>query len=166
MTTTLTYGLQGAWYAGIKEMGFTPDEMTEEEVNAMWSFINTQKSFIGDLLRYITSHDKSSGTPFSVIRSRIDAWIQRWKDAYNRAALLVKGDPKLKWVFGKTEKHCVDCLKYAGKVKRQSYWLKIGAQPQSSALACGGWRCDCSLVPTTEKLSRGRIYPPVGQKGK
>ena len=61
--------------------------------------------------------------------------------------------------------NCPDCSKYNGKVKRASYWQKIGAHPQSPDLACKGFNCDCKLEPTNEPLSRGYLTPPSGAKG-
>lgn len=56
--------------------------------------------------------------------------------------------------------NCNTCKRYNGKVKRASYWEKIGARPQSPDLECKGINCDCKLEPTTEKLSRGYLTPP------
>jgi len=56
--------------------------------------------------------------------------------------------------------NCHDCSKYAGKVKRASYWQKIGAHPQSPDLECKGIKCDCRLSVTTKPLSRGYLTPP------
>lgn len=54
------------------------------------------------------------------------------------------------WVLGNTEEHCTDCLALDGQAKRASEWRAAGIQPKSPDLECGGWNCDCELVPVPE----------------
>lgn len=69
--------------------------------------------------------------------------------------------------------NCGSCSKLAGKVKRASQWRAAGLGPQSGpmhvlpnpALECGGYECKCSLMPTTEPMSKGRL-PAVANLGK
>ena len=88
--------------------------------------------------------------------SRIPMWVNRYNDVVNTAKIMAGGDKKLKWVLGPTE-HCSSCSKLAGKVKRGSVWIASGIQPQSRSLACGGYNCQCSLQPTTDRASAGRL---------
>ena len=60
--------------------------------------------------------------------------------------------------------NCSDCLKYSEKIKRSSYWKKIGAEPQSQNLSCQGYNCDCKFKKTEEKLSRGYLTPPTNKE--
>ena len=55
------------------------------------------------------------------------------------------------WELGATEQHCEDCLTYSELGARpRSFWKEIastrGHYPRSSALACSGVYCDCSLT--------------------
>lgn len=88
--------------------------------------------------------------------SRIPMWVNRYNDVVNTAKIMAGGDKKLKWVLGPTE-HCSSCMKLAGKVKRGSLWQTSGIRPQSRSLACGGYNCQCSLQPTTDRASAGRL---------
>ena len=88
--------------------------------------------------------------------SRIPMWANRYREVMNTAKTMAGADRKLKWTLGPTE-HCESCSKLAGKVKRGSFWIASGIQPQSRALACGGWACQCFLSPTTERASPGRL---------
>ena len=96
------------------------------------------------------------GGKLQKVFARIELWVNRWEDVYNQALLMGRENPKLKWVVGPTE-HCTTCLKLNGKVKRASTWEASGWRPQSRDLACGGWKCQCRLVPTTEPLTKGRL---------
>ena len=88
--------------------------------------------------------------------SRIPMWTNRYTEVMNTAKVMAGGDRKLKWVLGPTE-HCSSCMKLAGKVKRGSMWVASGIQPQSRSLECGGYNCQCSLQPTTDRASPGRL---------
>jgi len=92
----------------------------------------------------------------------LQLWANRYADIVNRARLMADKQGKLKWHLGTTEKHCEDCLRYSGKVKRSAYWTKINARPQSRELACKGFECDCKLLPTDEPLTRGKLAGPSG----
>ena len=93
---------------------------------------------------------------------RADMWAQRWKEVYEKtmaaALTMQKNLVFLRWDFGKTKEHCRDCARYVGRVYSAKVWTARGALPQSRALACRGYRCDCRLVKTTEKPTPG--YPP------
>lgn len=99
----------------------------------------------------------------STFRPRIDMWVNRYRETKNRAIQQYadKGQ-KLKWVLGPTEKHChsgdvtgkIGCADLDGIVLYSKEWEQIGVLPNeadSKILACGGWRCECKLEPTTER---------------
>jgi len=90
-------------------------------------------------------------------QARIPMWTNRYREVMNTAKTMAGADKKLIWVLGPTEESCPSCLKLAGKVKRGSVWMASGIQPQSPALACGGFFCQCSLQPTDLPASPGRL---------
>ena len=58
--------------------------------------------------------------------------------------------------MGATEEHCATCAALDGLVAYAVDWERSGVKPQNppnGALECGGWRCDCSLVPTKERAT-------------
>jgi hypothetical protein len=65
------------------------------------------------------------------------------------------GDGKFKWVLGPTE-HCTTCAKLEGLVKRGSWWRDnvLPQNPPNEKLECGGWRCQCNLEATDQRVSR------------
>ncbi len=57
--------------------------------------------------------------------------------------------PMYRWVLGRTEKHCRDCLWANGQTLTSEGWDRlaaVGIAPQSSSLECRGYYCDCRLV--------------------
>jgi hypothetical protein len=97
-------------------------------------------------------------------RERASLWASKALDSvYNAGKLAARDNPPLKWVLGPTE-HCQDCLRYSGKIYRAKMWKKYGAVPRASALECGGFRCQCKLIPTKDPITRGRPARPRGRK--
>lgn len=47
------------------------------------------------------------------------------------------------WRVGATE-HCKTCLALDGVTLTPSEWARLGLEPRSPDLACGGWNCKCS----------------------
>ncbi len=96
-------------------------------------------------------------TTLRAASSRLPMWVNRYTEVVNTAKIMAGGDKKLKWVLGPTEEHCSSCSKLAGQVRRASVWLASGIQPQSRALSCQGYNCLCTLSPTSDASSRGRM---------
>jgi hypothetical protein len=62
---------------------------------------------------------------------------------------LVAGDKqRYIWQIGNTEQHCEDCLRLNGQVHTMKEWKQANWLPKTNRLACKGFRCDCSLIPT------------------
>jgi len=57
-------------------------------------------------------------------------------------------DRMYQWILGGTKEHCTDCLAYNGQRHRLSEWRAAGAIPNSYALECHGFHCECELRPT------------------
>jgi hypothetical protein len=158
---TIDIGLRRAWREGMAQVGLDWEDRTMEEEMALSELIIEQWSHVPSVASWLSENSKAEGKLFRDTKHREDMWVNAYQQAYNKALQMAQNDPKLLWVLGNTE-HCSDCLKYAGKVKRASYWQKIGAVPQSPSLSCKGIHCDCELIPTDKPLSRGYLTPPKG----
>jgi len=159
MIVLVQQGMKSAWLEGMAEVGISESEMNPDELVAMSQLISGQWNHIEGFAAYIVENSKANKIQFSTLDSRIQMWVNRYNEAKNQAMQMASNDPKLEWVLGEGE-HCKTCVRYNGKVKRASYWEKINARPQSSALACKGINCKCELVPTEKPLSKGYLTPP------
>ena len=74
-------------------------------------------------------------------------WSNNIASTENLGALMDREDSWYMWQFGATERHCRDCANLNGQIHRASEWRAAGIRPQAPDLQCGGWRCDCRLVP-------------------
>lgn len=97
-------------------------------------------------------------TPLQPLLSRAQLWANRYNESYNNAVHIIQLQEggKEMWVIGATEKHCETCTKLDGVVAYAKEWEASRYKPQGSNLSCGGWRCDCSLTPTENRLTRNR----------
>ena len=151
-----------AWTEAMVALGLTAEEMTPEERAILESRKDRAhqdaRAFLESYFQSIWGGMRKEPPQPSMasVRARMETWINLRANAYNEALEILGKDAKLKWVLGPTE-HCSTCLKMSGHVHRASTWARY-ARPQHPELACGGWRCQCELIPTTEPVTPG--HPP------
>lgn len=166
MISAINRGFTQAWNEGAAECGIQPDELSQDEKDALQRFINDQTGHIFNYGRDIAIrrdvHQQSPRDPagkLDPLLSRAELWINRYNEASQRAKSMACADKKMKWVLGEAE-HCASCLKLDGKIKRMSFWTERGIIPQVAGaeyLECKGFRCQCNLEETTDKLSPGPL---------
>lgn len=153
--------LRKAWFEGMAENELTQEDMTPEWQAMLDGIIADEKSHIGDFAHEIVSASKLTGEPIDPYLARCSLWANRYGDTRNQAKMATSepGD-KMEWQLGATEQHCATCLSLNGIVARATDWVISGFHPQgppNSMLECGGWRCDCSLVPTDKRRTRNAL---------
>lgn len=154
--TAIRVGLTRAFWKGMKEGGIKPDEATAEEKAYLSQAIAEQYGYITGFAVAIADNTKALGGKLTPLLSRTELWVQAYTVVFNKARAFADANGKYMWVLGNTKEHCDSCLKLNGKVKRMSYWEEH-VMPRTRDLECGGWRCQCSLIPTDEPLSKGRL---------
>lgn len=160
-----TAGMRDVVYNGLlavfRESAAVPEgeTLTEEENTAFSNILATELSrvndFIGEIYTEVQNEEKA--TRFDRVRERLQGlagnlggrlsmWANAARMLWNQGMLYGRRVGDFRWGVGNTEKHCEDCLFYNGQVKSKEDWLKLGAiliYPQSRALACKGYECDC-----------------------
>lgn len=151
-------GFEQAWQEGAAECGVLPDERTKEEQDKLNLIIGDNFQYVGQLADWIYQNRKGVGSWDSII-SRLGLWANRYQEVKAQAQSMACADQKLKWVIGNTERHCRTCLKLNGRVHRASLWNSKNVYPRmiGDRLACHGYNCDCSFLPTTEPATKGRF---------
>jgi hypothetical protein len=160
MDTAVREGLARAWYEGARECGVAPEDLSPEEKTALESAILAERSHIDKLGYVIKANNKASGEKLAQFFTRLNLWENRYRDLRNRARVMACADAPLEWVMGPTEKHCRTCPRLNGRVKRASYWKRLGLEPQhppNPNIECGGWGCLCELKPTDKPVSKGPL---------
>jgi len=158
ITDAVWTGLKGAWEAGARAAGIMPDEMTDREISQMQTDIFNQFQYVPGFGQYIQSVSRAAGGKLESTLPRMNMWVARYNEFYNKSKVLAAGDKKYRWTLGpvKTE-HCPSCLKLSNRVKRASQWVAADLYPMHRDLTCGGWECKCTFEPTNEPMSKGRL---------
>lgn len=151
------HGFIRAFRAGAATCGIRPKEYTNKMKARLQQRIAAQFGYIVKMSKEIVirANDGKLGSAFR----RIEIWIARYGEIKQLGTILACGDKKLKWIIGIAE-HCKSCIKLNGKVKRASFWNETGILPRVAGavyLDCKGYNCKCSLVPTDEPISKGRL---------
>lgn len=160
MRLSIDVRLRQAWAEGAEKCGIRMDELSPEEQMALEITIGNQMTHINDFGQAIIVGSKANKGKLTPLFQRAEMWINQWNSVVSQAQTMACGDKKLKWRLGATEEHCSTCPALDGKVKRASYWLKYGIQPQNApnpAIECGGWKCLCYFEVTDEPQSKGPL---------
>lgn len=155
-----------AWGEGLKVWGIADQEMTDEETLRLRLEIAGQIAYIDGFMQAVIDNSKANGGALSPLYDRLELWVQNYGKIVSLAGTLAANDRKGIWVYGDTINHCASCSAYSGRVYRNSVWKKWlephDMLPRGKGLACGGWLCDCKIIPTSEPVSSGR--PPIVTK--
>lgn len=168
MTSAVTRHFDQAWDEGAAKYGVQADELTDVEKIRLTLETNTEISYIIGFADFIKANSKAEGGLLTPIFDRVELWVNDYLRIVSLAGAIAAADAKSLWVYGDTVEHCADCSMYAGRVYRNSVWLKFlepyDAMPHGRGLECKGYNCDCGLKPTSEPVSSGRPPLPVGAK--
>lgn len=159
MVYWITEQLGRAWREGARDMGVKPEEFEDEDNEALQAIIDNELNFVLDFAGAIETA-REAGEGFAQFRSRASTWANRYTDIVNRARVHFGGREKLEWHLGATEQHCPSCAYLNGIVAWAREWEEAGVKPQSPPndnLSCGGWKCDCSLLPTDKRKTRNAL---------
>lgn len=151
--------LTRAWNEGMRENDLNPQtDMTDEWQQILDQIILDEYDYVDQFAHDITQRSLETGGDeayWGDLQSRAQLWANRYNDVVNRAILETK-EQKLIWVYGDTE-HCSTCERLNGIVAFASEWQLANVHPQqppNDTLDCGGWRCQCQLIPTGNAHTR------------
>lgn len=155
MRATIERGFRVAWAEGAAQCGIEMGDLTPEEIKQLELMINSQFQYLVGFGLAIQDGSKANGGALEPLLTRGEMWVNRYNEVRIKGAAMACANLKVVWRLGKTEKHCASCLGFDGRVYRYSTWEANGALPQSQSLGCGGWRCDCNLEPTQNRITPG-----------
>jgi hypothetical protein len=149
-----------AWSEGMRAIGMDP----VADMIPAWEKVLRDRTYkdIDYLLPFASDIEQAGaeGTPIDPLYSRVDIWSNRYNEVVNLAKITTGNKIKLEWRLGKTERHCSTCSRLNGVVDYSFSWLASGYKPQAAPnplLECGGWLCDCRLIPTKKRRTRGGV---------
>lgn len=147
--------LRKAWAEGMRENDLDPvDDMLPEWEAQLEAMILNEFEFVDRFAAVIVDARKDPEALRGLL-ARGDLWANRYNDVLNEAAIrTAKEGTRYVWILGATEEHCQTCAALNGIVAFAREWEQARFRPQeppNDLLECGGWRCDCSLVQTTQR---------------
>jgi hypothetical protein len=148
--------LRRAWNEGMRSIGLDPEsDMTLLWEMALQDIMASELVYVDPLAAEIVAafHNNENVDQF---RSRVELWANRYNDVVNQAVQICsKAGQKMEWIYGDTA-HCTTCEQLNGTVAFESEWEQAGIYPQrppNAMLSCGGWKCQCQIVPTDKRRS-------------
>lgn len=168
MIGTINRGLTRAFGEGLKKAGASIDDLDTpaylQERLALDGLINDNLASLFNFSAYILQQrvlyvQGQKRIAINHVMNRATLWSNKYDKARQMAFAMASANAPLTWALGKTEKHCLSCLTFNGKTYRAETWASHNALPKSSRLCCGGWRCDCGLVPAAPatRITPGRF---------
>lgn len=162
MRITINQGFTNAWLEGAEECDVYSGEYTEEEIDELADRIFSELLFVPDFGYAIVEGSRANKGLLRVQFTRAELWIKRYQAIKNRAMVMSCGDRKLIWKYKHEAKHCPDCLRLDGQIRRASVWREADLEPQSPRLECvrsaGGVSvCRCHFETTDQPATRGHI---------
>lgn len=156
MDGAIRRGYRQAWIAGMRECGVRFADVTQEELTELENMTASNFSYILNVADWIEDgRQRSDGGLLRAIYQRANLWVNRYNAVRDKAKSMACANQPMIWILGETD-HCRSCSALSGQVRRNNTWDTI-VRPQSQELECGGYRCQCQLVPTTQNVTRGRL---------
>jgi len=156
MVNAIIVAFRQAWLEGAAMCGIGPDELTPEELTALDDAGKEQFQYLpGFASAIIASSEKGDPGGLESMLSRAEMWVARYRDVRTKAAAMACANSKAQWSLGPTKENCRSCAGFNKRVYRYSVWLKNGAIPGAYVLCCKGFRCKCSLEPTSARGTAG-----------
>lgn len=145
-----------AYQDGLEDGGVAAQDMTDEDRVEIAELTAEQSVYVTNVGDAIYQDNRVTEAE---ARGKPAMWFNKSiKPFYNAGRRSADRNGYYVFVFGNTEEHCNDCLRLNGQIHRLRDWLgnKRRMYPQSSALECNGFRCDCNLKPA-DGPARGKF---------
>ncbi len=106
--------------------------------------------------KYVANDKQTADEAAAKLDSRLGLWVFGLAAVYdlgkNQQPSVTIIDGELveyteTWRLGRTERHCKTCFALNGVTLTPEEWARLGIEPRSPDLECGGWRCDCGRYP-------------------
>lgn len=163
--TQISSQFRRGFNSGLRAMGLSPTDMLPEWEAELQDLMAQELTYVQKLMDDILASARSGGG-YAQLKNRIEMWANRFNEMESlgmlRAGELVP--TMMSWVLGPTE-HCPDCLGYSQMGPQPaSFWRSVeistGHRPQSRALACNGYNCQCGYA-REERREVNMLFAPA-----
>lgn len=146
------YHVSAAYFEGLQAGGVSPEDFDADMSAEADTLVLTQLEYVPDFMHAIEDALGDKGKQAAVM-VRAELWCNSVAAAGQQGLNAARGAEMVIWRLGATEEHCDTCAWLDGQRHRRRWFTKHGyipRQPGSETLECGGWNCDCELVPVTK----------------
>lgn len=151
-----------AFSNGLKDGGVDPREMTAEEREIVDLETKAERGYWTNLAQEmfqkvvpLKGTDDFPAARDSML-NRIELWVNKGlRRMFEQGKTYAHLNAMKVWIYNGDKNHCETCRLANGQVHRAKSWLKT-IMPLSSKCICGGFRCGCILMDTTEP-ARGSL---------
>lgn len=142
------YHVSAAYFEGLQEGGISPEEFDEDMSAQADDLIAQQFEYVTDFVHAIEDALSDVNKRDNVM-ARADVWCNSIYAAGQAGLTSAAKNEMVRWVLGNTEEHCDTCLWLDGQTHRRSWFARRNYVPRQpgAAMDCGGYHCDCDLVP-------------------
>jgi len=146
---------RAAYRDGLQAGGVDPEDISEDDLAEINRLIAAQSTYVTQLGAAIFRRDAVSQAQAGV---KPALWFNKSITPFYDAGLLsANRNGYYEWQLGLTEDHCSTCLSLNGQIHRLKDYHRRNLLPKSEELECGGWQCDCRLIPRENTRARGRF---------
>lgn len=158
-----TYGRM-AYMDGFRDGGLADDEalLDDDDNETIARLLAEQSAYVSGLTDTLF---KGDGVSDDLAALKPAQWFNKSIMPFYQAALASAAANSLfEWLRGNTSDSCTDCIVLEGQRRRLKVWSAKGLMPPCDKTECGGFNCDCKLVPAEGKASAGSFPILVGRK--
>lgn len=122
------------------------DKMVRIQVDAVPGYVDAIYANKGAIFDAVRDNLQGLGANLG---GRLQMWKNTARQFWNQGLIYGRRKESMTWRIGMTEESCNDCLFYNGQTKGREDWLTLAGvliYPQSRALECNGYNCDCTLI--------------------
>lgn len=135
----------GKSYADGLRAGGGDGVLSDDDQERVQNWLVDQIDYIDGLADELYNQGADPG----IVHVRAEMWVNKsLSEMFDAGRLAANPNRTYQWQLGQTEEHCDDCLRLNGQVHTMDAWTNSGFLPHADQLACKGFRCDCSLIPT------------------
>lgn len=153
LKTDLVSNGRRALIDGMRDGGIELPQIDKQGENLIGRWRTQQLPFVNKFADSVFDKEQS----YAQLRSRAQMWVNKSINPLYYEGLAIAAKDKLfMWVLDPVKENCVTCLRLNGQVHKMKDFIASTFLPQAPTLACKGFQCGCTLVPSDQKAS-GRL---------
>jgi hypothetical protein len=143
----IEYHISAAYFEGLEAGGIPPEEHDADMAQEADTLVFEQFAHVDGLVAAIEEAQQDEAKR-DAVEQRAELWCRSVESAGLAGLNRAKATEMVEWRVGPTE-HCDTCAKLDGQKHRRKWFTERNYIPRQAgaAMDCGGFNCQCELVP-------------------